>query len=352
MEKQSVIKKGVLNNKHYTLKPEDCLIKLNQNESPFDLPDDIKTRILHKLSGIKWNLYPDFIPTELYEKIASHLSVNSDNILIGNGSNEMINTILCSSIESGKRVIMPVPTFTVYNLISSNLNGDIVKIELNQDMSFPVDRIAEESAHKGSVTIICSPNNPTGSLMNVNEIKTVLKRSNGLVVIDEAYIHFGGESVISLIKQYDNLVVLRTFSKAYGLAGLRIGVMITNSDLITEFSKVKLPYNINIFTINTLLTILETPDYINKNIQTIIKSRDQMYQKLNGYKFLKVYPSSANFFLIKVKNSADLFNYLKDNNILIRDVSSYQMLTNHLRISVGSEDENNRLYELLENYNK
>ncbi len=344
------IKSGVLANKAYTLKPENCSIKLNQNESPYDLPGFIKEQVINRMKESNWNIYPEFIPEEVYRKVAKHLNTEFDQILIGNGSNEMINTILTSSVESGKKVIIPVPTFTVYGLISSNLNGNIVNVPLNDDMTFDVAQILQESKTIGSVTVICSPNNPTGSYMKIDDIENIVKNSGGIVIIDEAYIHFGGQTAFDLLKKYDNLVILRTFSKAYGLAGLRIGVMISNTTLIKEFSKVKLPYNLNIFTINTLSVILDNPEFIKTNIHKIMSEKTTMFNKLSKYNSISVYPSEANFFLIKTADSSKLFNYLKNNGVLIRDVSSYQKLKNHLRISVGSPDENTKLYSLLDKY--
>lgn len=344
---QNTIKKGVLRNKAYTLKPIDCPIKLNQNESPFDLPEKIKKEILDKLSKTKWNIYPDFTPQSLYKKVADYYNTLPENILIGNGSNEMIFTILAATVEKGKNVIISEPTFTVYKLISSNLNGNIKRIMLNDDFSFNVSKIKKECKKKGSITIISSPNNPTGTYLERKYIEEIVESSNGIVIVDEAYIHFGGESVIDLCNKYNNLIVLRTFSKAFGLAGLRIGVMISNKELILQLGKVKLPYNINIFTQITLNTILDNIDYLENNIQYIKEQREKLFSSLNKFSSIKVIPSATNFFCVKTEDSKFVFNELVNNGILVRDVSSYPMLSNCLRISIGKEEENNKLIESL-----
>ncbi len=343
----ATLKQGVLKNKPYTLAPEDTPIKLNQNESPFDIPENIKDRILKKLKESRWNIYPDFVPEALYAKISSYYGFSRENIMLGNGSNEMIFTVLAASLEKEKKVIIPAPTFAVYGLISSNLNADITTVYLNEDFSFNTAGIISECKSPGSVTILCSPNNPTGTSLKRTEIEEIIKASGGTVIVDEAYIHFGGESVIDLVEKYDNLIVLRTFSKAFGLAGLRMGIMISNKNLIRELMKVKLPYNLNILTLITLEEMFDNIGFVDDNVKKILAERDYLGELLAGFKKLKVIPTSANFFLVKVEDSASLFDALLQQGIRVRDVSSYPMLENHLRISVGSRTENDALIEAL-----
>lgn len=341
------LKKGVLKNKKYTLKPIECPLKLNQNESPFDLPQSLRSKVLKKLAGQGWNIYPDFTPSEIYKKVARYYGLEEGNILIGNGSNEMIFTILASTLEKGKRFVVSEPTFTVYKLIASNLNADIRSIPLNDDFSFNTERILKEAKAAGSVTVLCSPNNPTGTALTFADIKKIVKASGGIVVVDEAYIQFGGETVLSLIKDYANLIVLRTLSKAFGLAGLRMGLMLSNKDLIIELSKVKLPYNLNIFTLAALDAVFETPKYMKENVAFILKERERVSKELAKFKELRVIPSSANFILVKPKDSKWLFDKLVGLGILVRDVSSYPMLKDHLRISIGDKKANDALIKAL-----
>ncbi len=351
MDIQSIInktlKQGVLNNREYTLKPVDCKYKLNQNESPFDLPPSIKKKILSGIKKKGWNIYPEFIPDHLYNKISNFYNLTKENLLVGNGSNEMILTILTATVERGKKVIIPQPTFTVYGLVASNLNADIKSIMLNEDMSFNVESIVNEARTEGSVCIICSPNNPTGTMMEFEDIKRVIQASSGIVVVDEAYIHFGKKSVIGLIDEFPNLIVLRTYSKAFGLAGLRMGMMLSNPELIRQLSKVKLPYNINVFQLTALEAVFDDPSYVEKNVKVILRERDYLYAELLKFNELKVFPSSTNFFLVKTNDSKWLFDRLVENDVLVRDVSSYPMLNNCLRISVGSREANRVLVRAL-----
>jgi histidinol-phosphate aminotransferase len=220
---------------------------------------------------------------------------------------------------------------------------------LNPDFSFNKEEIIKEAKEPGSVLIICSPNNPTGTFMIKKDIEEVINSSNGLVIVDEAYIQFGGESVIKLINKYNNLIILRTFSKVFGLAGLRIGLMISNKEIITELSKVKLPYNLNILTLTTLEIMMDYPEF---NTKRILDERKFLENEFKEIKELSVTPTSTNFFLVKVKNSYWLFKKLLKSGILVRDVSSYPMLKNHLRISVGSHDENIKLIKALKSIYK
>ncbi len=347
----NTIKKGVIENKRYTLNPIDSPIKLNQNESPYDLPLYLKEKIANRLLESNWNIYPEFVPEWLYEKVASHYSLKKENILVGNGSNEMINTVLTSILEDGKTLIVPVPTFTVYSLISSNLNANIIKVPLKDDLSFDVDSILSAvSNNKNSVTVICSPNNPTGTVIKKEDIEKIVKTSSGIVVIDEAYGEFGGESVIDLIGKYNNLVVLKTLSKAFGLASLRMGFMLGNEQLIAEFAKVKLPYNVNIFSLITLDEIFSDLSFLSKNIERIKNEREFLREGLQKFSKIKLYDTAANFFLIKVDDSYALFSYLIFSGILVRDISSYPMLKNHLRITVGNRYENETLLKALDKF--
>lgn len=344
----STIKKGVLNNSQYKLKTINCQIKLNQNESPYDFPYNLKNSIIKKLARKNWNIYPEFIPESTIQKIADSFKLLPDNILLGNGSNEMIFTILAATIETGKKIIIPQPTFTVYKLIASNLNADIKEIMLNDDFTFNINKIIEEVKTPGSVAVICSPNNPTGTYIKYQNLLQIIKSSKGIVIVDEAYIHFGGESVIGLINEYSNLIVLRTFSKAFGLAGLRIGMMLASSALIVEIAKMKLPYNLNVLSLLILDEVFNNLDYVEKNVKRIISDKIYLEKALSEFKELTIIPSATNFFLLKVNDSKIIFNKLLEYSILVRDVSSYPMLENCLRISVGSKNENKALINALQ----
>ena len=345
---KQTIKPGVLSNSEYTLHPIDCSVKINQNESPYDLPVKLKQQVTEKLMSRKWNVYPDFIPDSLYQKLSAYLGFHKDNILIGNGSNEMIFTILAAMLESGHTVNIPVPTFTVYGLISSNLNATVNYIAPNSDLSVNVPALREAAKTKGSVTIICSPNNPTGRALTPDDLFSIIEASNGIVVVDEAYIHFGGQTIIDSINKYDNLIILRTFSKAFGLAGLRIGCMISNKAIIAQLAKVKLPYNLNIFTLTTLEVVLDNIDFLQKNIDRIMEQKPILMEGLTKHKELTVFPSDSNFILFRIDKPDWLFDELVKRDVLIRTYANGKYLEGCLRVSVGSPDENKKFLDALD----
>lgn len=339
------IKEGVFRNKEYTLKALDAPIKLNQNESPFDLPGELKKKILDRVEKSNWNIYPDFIPDELYGKAAAYYGITGDKILLGNGSNEMINTVITGVVEKGRKVVIPVPTFSVYKLLSANQNGSIVEIPLNDDFSFRTDDIASEAKSEGSLTVICSPNNPTGSIMSKKDIIKVIESSGGIVIVDEAYIQFGGESVIDLIDKYDNLIILRTLSKAVGLAGLRLGIMISNKFIISQLGKVKLPYNLDIFSLTALDVVFDNMTVFENTAAYLNNERDRVFNELKKNNKIKFMDSKANFFILKTENPDAVFDKLFNAGILVRNVSTYPSLQGCLRISIGSKEENDKLLD-------
>ena len=337
MEKlRHTIKQGVLNNKEYTLKVIDAKIKLNQNESPFDLPSHIKEKILERVSNASWNIYPDFIPVALYKKVGNYFGLDENHVLLGNGSNEMINTILTATLEKGKKLIIPTPTFTVYKLLGNNLNADVIEVPLHKDFSFDLDVIIKEAQAQGSVTVICSPNNPTGTTMSKSAIITLLEASEGLVVIDEAYIQFGGESVLELIKEYDNLIILRTLSKAVGLAGARLGIMISNPSLILQLDKVKLPYNLDVFSLAVFDEVFNYMQELEENAIYLVNERERVLKIADGCLLGGVFGR-----IIRNK-------YLKLLKIPRAQCFKLSSLDNCLRISIGDETQNNALLKALQ----
>ncbi|MBP5707108.1 MAG: histidinol-phosphate transaminase [Spirochaetales bacterium] len=345
---KNTFKSGVIANEEYTLHPIECSVKINQNESPYDLPIELKQQVTDKLLHRKWNVYPDFVPESLYQKLSAYLGFDKDNILIGNGSNEMIFTILTAMLESGHTVNIPVPTFTVYGLISSNLNANVNYIAPNDDLSVNVSALREAAKIKGSVTIICSPNNPTGRALTPQDLFSIIEASQGIVVVDEAYIHFGGQTIIDSINKYDTLIILRTFSKAFGLAGLRIGCMISNKNIITQLAKVKLPYNLNIFTLTTLEVVLDNIEFLQKNIDRIMAQKSVLVEGLTKHKELTVYPSDANFILFRTNKPKYIFDELVKRDVLIRTYSSGKYMEGCLRVSIGSPEENQKFLKALD----
>ena len=334
--------------KAYHLTPEECAIKLNQNENPCDWPADVKAEAARFFAERPWNRYPNFVPDGLKAALARHVGVSASNVIVGNGSNEMLLTLLLSFAAKAKSVIICPPTFTVYRLLCEGMGAKTVSVSLTDDLRYDADGIKRAAVdNPGAILVICSPNNPVGNVIDEDDLRGILDLHTGICILDQAYVEFGGFNGVRLLDDYPNLIVTRTFSKAMSGAGLRLGYMIGNSSLITEINKIKLPYNINFFSEHAALTILNNASIADNTVRTLIDERGSMYQHLTALPFDNVYPSAANFILVRTAKKQELFDRLRTDGILVRDVSSYPLLENCLRISVGTKDENAKLRESL-----
>ena len=255
-------------------------------------------------------------------------------------------------VNSRTKVVIPAPTFTVYRLICKVLGAQVVDAFLNPDMTFNVDAILSKSEESGaSVLIINTPNNPTGSVLEEDELRTILERFSGHVLLDEAYYEFWGRTAVHLLESYPRLIITRTFSKAMGMAGLRVGYMMAHPDLATQISKAKLPYNVNQFSLTAAEVALQNIERFKPAIEAVLKERTRLGQELAKISGIKVHPTEANYFLVESeKPPQSIFEYLYSKGILIRDVSSYPMLPKGMRISVGKPEENDRLLLALRDF--
>jgi histidinol-phosphate aminotransferase len=337
--------------KPYHLTPETCNVKLNQNENPFDWDRGVKEQAAAFFVERPWNRYPDFVPDALKKRLADHIGVTPDSVIVGNGSNEMLLVLMLSFATKAKSVIVCSPTFTVYRLLCNGMGTPYVYVLLTNDLQYNIPAIKKAAAdNPGSMLIICSPNNPTGNAVSEADLRDILSVHTGVCVLDQAYVEFGGFNALSLIDEYKNLIIARTFSKAMAAAGIRLGYMIGAPEIIAEINKIKLPYNINFFTEHAASTILDNAAMAQQSVEMIIKERDILYDYLKTLPFDNVYPSAANFILIRTKHKQKLFDHLKKSDILVRDVSSYPMLDNCLRFSIGTPDENILLRNSLKSF--
>jgi histidinol-phosphate aminotransferase len=232
----------------YHLTPEETTFKLNQNENPFDWPENIKNELAEFCRTRPWNRYPDFIPTALNEALARYAGVSSEQVIAGNGSNEMLLVLLLACGSTTRNIIICQPCFTVYSLLTRGLGFTERTAYLHNDLSYDADAISHlATAHPGALLILNSPNNPVGSALGEAQIRSILAAHKGICVLDQAYVEFGGYSALPLLAEYPNLIITRTFSKAFGGAGLRLGYMVGAPAIIAEINKIKLPYNINFF---------------------------------------------------------------------------------------------------------
>lgn len=334
----------------YSLKVYPSRIKLNQNENPYELSSAIKQEIVDRLAAAEWSRYPAFIPQKQIEKIAEFTKWKVDGILIGNGSNELLQLLITCLLERGKSVVISQPTFTLYKLLAQSVAATVCEVPMLKPFAFDVERIID-TANRDNVALIilCSPNNPTGTLLSQTEIRTIVESTQAVVALDEAYIQFARETQISLLNEYERLVIFQTFSKAMGAAGLRFGYLLVHPSIAKNLNKVKLPYNVNIFTLIAAEVFIEKWDTISAAVKTIVLERERLYQKMLRLKNITVYQSYANFLLFETlqRTPQEIFSTMLDKGILIRNVSSYPMLERGLRVSVGTPEQNDEFLSVL-----
>ena len=341
-----VIKPAVRALRAYTLSPHRASVKLNQNENPWDAPARIKEEVLRRFAARKWSVYPDFVPASLNEHLAKFADWKSDGILAGNGSNELIQALLMVTIASGKTVLICEPTFALYRQVTTVLGGEVLTVSLTPDLQYDSEALLKTvETRQPDVTIICSPNNPTGCVIDETVLKSLLRTSRGLVVIDEAYHEFAEHSVVPLLNDHENLIVLRTFSKAMAFAALRVGYLLAAPDLVREIRKAVLPYNLNAFSqIAAEVAVENYETELHPLVKQIISERDRVFEELSRINGVTPVASKGNFMVVKsATDPKQIFTDLLKSDVLIRDVSNYPMLSEYFRFSVGTPEENDRL---------
>jgi len=333
--------------KPYSLAVNEAPIKLNQNENPFDLPAVIKEESVRRFMNTAWARYPDFVPTSLMEKLSTHAAWTPDGIIVGNGSNEILNAVFAVTIAKGEKVLLSEPTFAIYRQTATVLDAEIVSVPLTTDFRHDVPALRRAiEQHQPVVTVICSPNNPTGTIITDDDLKSLLEVAQGLIVLDEAYWEFAGHTFVPLMHEHPNLIVTRTFSKALALAALRVGYLMASPALATEIRKAVLPYNINGFSNIVAETALEYYDTeLAPLVARMITERDRMFDLLSRIEGIAPRPTHANFILTRTTrlSPARLYDELFARDILVRDVSGHPMLKDYVRIGVGTPEETDAL---------
>ncbi|MES2652936.1 MAG: histidinol-phosphate transaminase [Bacteroidota bacterium] len=297
-----------------------------------------------------YNRYPDPLQLDLKDAISKIKGVPIENTFLGNGSDEAIDLLFRAFCNPGKdNVIILPPTYGMYE-VSANINDvEIRKVDLLPNFQLDLEKIAEMIDGNTKMIFICSPNNPTGNSINRTDIETILANFKGLVVIDEAYINFAKQKTfIQELTEYANLVVLQTFSKAWGLAALRLGMAFSSVPVIDILNKVKPPYNINQATQDLALAALANIKQVNEWIKTTVTERERLSGELSKLAIVnKVYPSDANFILVEVNDALKIYNLLVNKGIIVRDRSKVALCEGCLRITIGTVEENNQLLTIL-----
>lgn len=300
-----------------------------------------------------YNRYPDPLQYKVKKRLSEIKGVPPRNIFLGNGSDEAIDILFRSFCNPGvDNVILVPPTYGMYE-VSANINDvQTRKVMLTEEYQLNLEGIAEAIDGHTKLIFICSPNNPTGNSINRDDIETLLANFSGLVVIDEAYINFSRQKTfIQELTEYANLVVLQTLSKAWGLAGLRVGMAFASEEIIEVMNKVKPPYNVNQASQELALKALENVSLVNVWIKEILEQRDRLVLSLKHFDFvLDIYPSDANFILVKTTAPKSIYNFLVEKGIIVRDRSKVELCEGCLRITVGMPEENNVLLKTLQDY--
>ncbi len=343
VEGLALVKPGVRTQAGYTLRALPARRKLNQNECPHDFPPELKRAVLERAAAAPWQRYPEFVPARLVERLAAHYGWRPDGVVVGNGSNELIQAALSVVLTSGDAVVAPSPTFSLYRLLTGVLGGRYVPVPLGQRFQLDVDRIVETAAReRARVVVLNSPNNPTGSVLPEGAVERILAETGALVVCDEAYQDFGGPTALPLLPRSSRLVVLRTFSKAMGIAGLRFGLALAHPEVAGELAKGKLPYNVNLITLAAAEVALDHAELLAARTRGIADTRDRFLPRVAAIRGLEVFPTAANFVLIRcgARPASEVFRRLhEEHGILVRDVSGSAELAECLRISIGTEED-------------
>lgn len=324
-------------------------VKLNQNENPYDLPDALKREILEAFYEESWNRYPDVFPSQAVERYARFLGVPKECVVMGNGSNELIYAIGLTTLRRNASILIPSPSFSLYEKIATLLEADALKVAMTESLDFQVDEILEEAERsKPNLIALCTPNNPTSKSLTLDAIEDIVASSRAIVLVDEAYIEFSKQrSAIELLPRYSNLVVLRTFSKAFGLAGLRVGFAIANPALAAEILKPKIPFATNRLAEIAVIKLLDRYHVVQRAVDAILQERERLYRELKTIDAITVRESDANFLIIELDEPTRVFAALKQKDVLTRDVSNYPMMEKCLRVNVGTRDENDRFLSAL-----
>ena len=339
MDLQQLIRENIRNLKPYSSARSefkgDASVFLDANENPLNTP---------------YNRYPDPLQWKLKEKVSKIKNIEVERIFLGNGSDEPIDLVIRIFCEPRQDNIVAIdPTYGMYEVCADINNVEYRKVLLNNDYSLDAGRLLAATDKNTKLIYLCSPNNPTGNLLNKDEILKVIEAFNGIVVLDEAYIDFSEKnSLLPELDKYPNLIIFQTFSKAWGLAAIRLGMAFASIEIINFFNKVKYPYNINQLTQEFVLSELDKADQKNEWVDTLLEQRDFLVNELTGLSSIeKIHPSDANFILLKVADPNSVYNQLVDSGIIVRNRNTISLCLGCLRITIGTKEENRKLLEAL-----
>lgn len=327
-------------------------IKINANESTLGLPPLVEERVMNRLGMLAFNRYPNVEYYSLVEQIAKNFAVDSAQVLLGNGSSEIIEKVFHAFGGAGRKVVYPRPSFSMYKIYAKAAEAEGVPFDLDDRFDFDVDAFIAKVRQVGAnLAVVCNPNNPTGNALTLSQVEKIASSIDCAFLLDEAYVEFYGHSAVNLVAKYPNLMVARTFSKAYSLAGARVGYMIAQPDVTRMINKCFMPYHINVLSLAAADIVYQMRDEFVPRIQITISERRRMFNRLMKLEDIEVFPSQTNFILIRLAQAEDLKDYLESLNIGVRYFSPDAFgLKDCLRISIGTFQENDTVFSSIRNF--
>lgn len=322
-------------------------IRLDANESFLTVPEEIENEMVEAFKNTALNRYPDPMATKLVNGFAKYFKVDANCVTAGNGSDEIISVIMNAFLQKGDKILTLEPDFSMYRFYAEIAECESVKYQKNDDLNVDIDEvIALANAEKVRIVIFSTPCNPTSQIIKKDDVRKLINSVDSLVVLDEAYMDFAeNESLLNEFENYDNLIILKTCSKALGSAALRLGFAVANKTLTNVIRAVKSPYNVNSVSQALGEVLFAHPDYIDECIETVIKSKEELYSailNIKSDKIERVYESHTNFVFLKVKNAKEVFEKMKSRGIIIRNMGEY------LRITAGTKYENEKMLATLQ----
>lgn len=342
----------VLREKAYHVSDDTAPVKLNQNENPYSPPAELTEALVADFRQFALNRYPSVFPDELNKKLAEHLGVHPDCILTGHGSNELIYSSLWAILGYGDRVFIPSPSFSLYGTVAGFCEASVLSV-LPDEHTLRHDPVVLEEElirHQPKLTILCNPNNPSAQVIPHADLTNLIQKAAGLVWLDEAYIDYSvNPTLVPVLDDYRNLIILRTFSKAYGLAGIRLGYLLGSPEVMIQLRKTKVPFTVDAFSQRVGIRLLEHQDWVESVTRQILAERSRLASELSRLSGLRLFETDTNFFIFKVleKTAASVFRELVNGGVLVRNVSGYPAMADCLRVNVGTPEENDHFLKTM-----
>lgn len=343
------LRKNVQTIKPYTVDSSEYKVMLHANENPFNPFRDLKQEIMQALFECNGNRYPSIDAAPLRAALAESTGFSQNQILCGNGSDEILQMIVQAFIDPEDTIISFAPTFSMYQFFAEVQGANFISVDADPNtLQVSLKDLADQAnKREAKLIILCNPNNPTGQGFSKEAIMTLIEETDALVLVDEAYMEFYGESVLDQVKECPRMIVTRTFSKAYGLAGIRVGYAVADPSLIAALDLVRAPYNLNAASQTIAMVALRNKQLFEKQISLLLSERDRMEETLSTFPGLTLFPTKANFILIRSEKAASIESACLESSIQIRGYKSEGLLKNCIRISIGKPEENDKLLAII-----